>query len=128
MKMKRIEMKDLIARGFQYGMTMDGVLSVRENEEFVYSINPHCMNLMFDCDFGSHHEFVRQQISLDWQYRDYGCKKVSFICPACGKRTKVLCNSVVAYVCRECNRSANKGRPDDWDVQSHHLYPYPFWQ
>ena len=64
MKMKKLNMKNILTQGFQYGMTMGGVLSVREDEFVVYTINPNCMTLMFDCAFGTHREFVKQQISL----------------------------------------------------------------
>ena len=118
MKTKKIHMKDMLARHFQYGMTMGGVLSVNEGDSVVYSVNPECMTLMFGTQLGSQSEyFVMQQISLDWYSRSYGCKKVYFLCPECGNRALILHNSVSAFVCSQCNRLAIHGYSDVHEAQ-----------
>ena len=123
--MKKIHMKNLIAKHFQFGMTMDGGLPVNEKSHVVFSINPIRLTLMFDCKFRIHWEHVKQEILLDWLSPHYGSKQVYFLCPVCGKRVLILYNSVRAYVCWKCDKLANKDK-DDWEAQSHLLHPVCF--
>ena len=123
MNAKKINMKDLIARHFQYGMTMDGSLPANDKYSVGYFVNPDCLTVMFHCKFGNYWEYVKQQISLDWALRRYGSKNVYFICPVCGKRAFVLHSSVAAFVCRECNKLANKICQNGYEEKYKQFYP-----
>ena len=121
MDTRKINMKDLIASHFQYGMTMEGIVSVNEGDWIQYMVNPLCLTLIYNCKLGSSRELLKQQISLAWLSRHYGSKRVYLLCPVCGKRCMILYNSVAAYVCRECDKLANKGCQNDWEAQARYL-------
>jgi len=121
MNSKKISIKDIIAKHFQYGMVMDGVLYPDEHTNMVYTIDTKFLTIFFDFKLTNTEEFTKQKISLDWPSPCYGSKKVYFTCPICGRRAMTLYNSVAAYVCRECDKAANKGHPDDWQEHSHLL-------
>lgn len=120
MMSKKLFLKKFVSRHFQYGMTMEGVLYPAEDlkTKMLYTIDPNHLTLLFGIKLDDYDELVKQKISLDWPSRHYGSKRVHFLCPVCGKKVMVLHNSVAAYVCRECDKAANKGRTGDWKKQS----------
>ena len=99
-----IDMIELLAQHFQYGMTMDGVLlhPASDDNMAIYLINSDCMSLIYKCQTGDFCGYVKQKISLDWLSCQYGDKKADFICPDCGNRVMRLYSSGISFMCRKC--------------------------
>ena len=98
-----VDMRDLIAQDFQYGMTMDGILHHYMRDcTAVFLINSDYMSLIYCCETDDFCDFVKQKISIDWLYRKYGNMRAYFLCPECGNRVMVLYNTGVSFMCRRC--------------------------
>lgn len=99
----KVDIREIIASNFQYGMQMDGVLlHVRIGCTGVYIIDQSCMTLIYCCRTDDFCDYVKQKILLDWQFCQYGETKAHFVCPDCGKRTMALYSSRISFMCRKC--------------------------
>lgn len=98
----KMDIRDLIVSGFQYGMSMDGTLSVTEDDMSIFQINTQGMTLMYPCEINGAWKYIKQTIAIDWQSPSYGNKDCHFICPLCGKRGMTLYHIGTNLICRRC--------------------------
>ena len=105
-----IDMRDLTAKGFKYGTSMSGKLSVNDTDISAVMINSDYMTLRYQCMTDGGWEKVKQEINLDWVDCRYGSKRAYFLCPECGERTLVLYNRGKYFYCRKCNKLAYRSQ------------------
>jgi len=99
----KVDIRELVSKKFQYGMTMVGVLEPNiKDSTAVYIVNSDYMSLIYRCQTDDFTGYMKQKIFLDWQSIEYGNTNVHFICQECGKRTLVLYNSGISFMCRKC--------------------------
>lgn len=98
----KIDIRNIIESGFQYGMIMQGVLSVNGNDKALCIINSETMTLLYQHKKDGFLKYIKQIIPLNWASRSYGSKDAHFRCPWCGKKTLVLYHRRQSLLCREC--------------------------
>lgn len=103
MNLLTLDMRHLVANGYQFGMTMEGVLSIDGKDKSICIITPDCMTLRYRCKINGILKYVKQEIPVDWLSTYYGSKEGYFICPKCGKRMLVLYQKQNSFSCRKCS-------------------------
>jgi len=98
----KIDMRDILSKGYQYGMKMHGTLAFNGHEHALCEFNPDYMGLVSRRKVGGLWKYVNQEVTIDWQSRQYGSKDSYFLCPVCGKRTMVLYHRGTSLICRKC--------------------------
>ena len=113
----KADMRRLISQQFNYGMVMNGVLHPNiKGQTATFAVNSECMTLVYFCQTDDFAGYMEQKISLDWESRQYGDTKVHFICPECGKRSFVLYNSGISFMCRKCTGALMSQRLTDKEL------------
>lgn len=108
----KIDMKDLMAQGFQYGMHMEGKLFCDYGEVALYAINADSLTVTYADKTSKGWGFVKKVIPVDWQSPSYGKKGAHFICPVCKEKAMTLYNDdVVSLICGKCCKRISKLPP-----------------
>jgi hypothetical protein len=118
MVIAKIDLRSFVDKEYQYGMTMNGRLSVDGNEKAVCVLDSHCMALTYRSKVGGLWRYITQEIPIEWNTRHYGSKESSFICPCCERKTLVLYHKGISLACRKCSNLTSKSKQARYEFVS----------
>lgn len=98
----KIDIRHFIEKGYQYGMIMEGTFSVNGNDKAMCVINSDFITMTYHHKKDGFLKYMKQEIPLEWESRNYGSKDAFFRCPCCGKKTLVLYHRGTSLLCRGC--------------------------
>ena len=115
MVITKIDLRNMVSKEYQYGMTMNGRLSVDGNEKAVCVLDSQNMTLTYRCKVSGLWKYMTQTIPIEWNTRHYGSKESSFICPCCERKTLVLYHKGSSFACRKCSHLTMKSKQAQYE-------------
>ena len=103
-----IDMIDLTTRGFHYGTTMEGALTLKENAFATFTASYDCLTIKYACESESYAEVVVQKIPIGWKHANYGSRDGFFLCPKCGEAVNMVRYMGIYFLCIDCCTSEQK--------------------
>jgi len=100
---KKIDIRNIINTGFQFGKSMQGTLSIHGNDKAFCIIKSDSIHMMCIHKVNGFLKYAKQVILLEWESRSQGSKEAHFVCPQCGKKTLVLYHKRESLRCRRCS-------------------------
>ena len=102
----KLDMKRLMSKKFQYGMTMSGLLKPKSDDVIAFfTANLDGLCLTYPQETEKYWTFREQRIAIHWEACEYGNTNAEFICPECGKHTLALYNNGISFMCRQCTKA-----------------------
>ena len=118
MVISRIDLRNFMDKEYQYGMSMNGRLSVDGNEKAVCVLDSERMTLTYRCKVSGLWKYMTREVSIYWNSQHYGSKESFFVCPACGRRTLVLYHKGISLTCRKCSNLTTKSNQAQYEFVS----------
>ena len=98
----KIDMRNIISTGFDFGMVMHGALSINGNEIALCQFDSKCMTILYNCKVNRLLKYIAKDIHIEWMLQNNKNNEVHFICPVCGRKTLVLYHKGQIIICRKC--------------------------
>ena len=100
---KKIDIRNIINTGYQFGKSMQGTLSINGNDKAFCTIKSGSIDMIFIHKVNGLLKYAKQVIPLEWESRNDERKNVHFFCPQCGRKTQVLYHRKESFRCRKCS-------------------------
>lgn len=102
MNSTKLDMRDIISTGFDYGMVIHGALSVNGNDMALCQVDSSCMTILYNSKINGFLKFITKDIPIEWILQNNKNKEAYFICPVCGRKTLVVYHRKQIVICRKC--------------------------
>ena len=106
----KIDMRDLIQKGYKSSSEMKGRLSFNGNDIAICILKSDCMSLFYQQKKDWNFKYVNKEIFIDFQSQHNESMSPYFMCPKCFKRTLVLYHRHTSLTCRQCSNLTSKSK------------------